>query len=283
MHNPLLKGVCVEYNQSMNINAKEYIDQLTACGEISFTAQKMRDAMGVTIKAVERTIYRLRKKGEIANVAKGYYLILTPEFRKLGCLPPDYFIHDLMQHWQKNYYVGLLSAALYFGAAHQQPQIFQVVTDQYRRAIRCGHVKIEFFTKKHISDIPTRQLKTHTGMMNVSTPEVTMMDLCTFLRRSGGLSHVATVLDELAESVNPKDLKPLLEKNNELTWIQRLGYLLEQLGRNELAEILYQHIKDQKTNIAPLVPYYSMRGTERNTKWRIAINAVMESDIHDTD
>lgn len=267
----------------MDINAKDYIDQLTARGEISFTTQKMHDGMGVTIKAVERAIYRLRKKGEIANVAKGYYLILTPEFRKLGCLPPDYFIDDLMRHWQQNYYVGLLSAALYFGAAHQQPQVFQVVTDQYRRAIRCGHVKIEFFTKKNISDTPTRQLKTHTGMMSVSTPEVTMMDLCVFLRRSGGLSHVATVLDELAESANPKDLKQLLEKNNELTWIQRLGYLLEQLGRNELAEIIYQYIKDQETNIVPLVPYYSMRGAERNTKWRIAINAVMESDVHDTD
>ena len=267
----------------MDIKAKDYIDQLTARGEISFTTQKMHDEMDITTKAVERNIYRLKRKGEIVAIAKGYYLILTPEFRKLGCLPPNYFIDDLMRHWQQNYYVGLLSAALYFGAAHQQPQIFQVIIDQYRRPIRCGHVKIEFITKKIILDTPTMQLKTHTGSMNVYAPESTMMDLCLFIRRSGGLSRVATVLDELAESVTPEALKNLLEKNSELTWAQRLGYLLEKLGHDNLSEVLYLHIKSQETNIVPLVPYYSMQAAERDKKWRVAINAVVESDIHDTD
>src|SRR3990167_537797 len=267
----------------MDIKAKDYIDQLTARGEISFTTQKMHDEMDITTKAVERAIYRLRKKGEIANIAKGYYLILTPEFRKLGCLPPDYFIDDLMQYWQQNYYVGLLSAALYFGAAHQQPQIFQVVIDQYRRGLTCGFVQIEFITKKNLSDIPVTQLKTHAGFMNVSAPETTIMDLCLFLRRSGGLSHVATILDELAESVEPSALKNLLEKNTETTWMQRLGYVLDQLDHQDLSNILYEHLKNQQTNIVALVPYYPMRGAERDAKWRIAINAVMESDVHDTD
>ncbi|HLB42164.1 MAG TPA: type IV toxin-antitoxin system AbiEi family antitoxin [Gammaproteobacteria bacterium] len=267
----------------MTIKAKEYIDTLAARGETSFTAQNMRDQMGATAKSVERALYRLKRKGEIASLAKGYYLILTPEFRKLGCLPPDYFIDDLMRHWKQNYYVGLLSAALYFGAAHQQPQIFQVVTDQYRRDLTCGGVKIEFITKKNIPDIPVTQLKTHAGFMNVSAPETTMMDLCLFLRRSGGLSHVATILDELAESVEPSALKNLLEKNTETTWMQRLGYVLDQLDHQDLSNILYEHLKNQQTNIVALVPYYPMRGAERDAKWRIAINAVMESDVHDTD
>ncbi len=242
----------------------------------------MHRDLGITTKAVERVIYRLKQKKEIVAVTKGYYLILTPEFRRLGCLPPDYFIDDLMQHLQQKYYVGLLSAALYFGAAHQQPQIFQVVTDRYRHAIHCGHVKILFVTKKTLSNIEVTQLKTKTGLMNISTPEVTMMDLCMFMRRSGGLSYVVTVLDELVESVDSKALKKMLEKNNELTWIQRLGYLLDHLGYNKLSAIVYQYIKNQKTNIVPLVPYYSKTGASRDAKWRVAINAIVESDIHDT-
>lgn len=267
----------------MNMHAKIYIDQLTAHGEISFTAQKMQKELGITMKAVERSIARLRQKKEIVSLVKGFYLILTPEFRKMGCLPPDYFIDELMQHWQQNYYVGLLSAALYFGAAHQQPQIFQVVTDQYHRSIRCGHVKIEFITKKIISDIPTQQLKTHTGLMTVSTPEATMMDICMFLKRSGGLGHVATVLDELAETASSAHLNDLLEKNKECTWKQRLGYLLEQLGWNELAEVLHTHVANKELNVVPLVPYYSAVGAKRDATWRVAINATIESDVHDTD
>lgn len=267
----------------METNAKTYIDQLTSRGEVSFTTQKMCAEMKSTPKAVERAIYRLRQKREVRAIAKGYYLILTPEFRQLGCLPPDYFIDDLMRHWQQKYYVGLLSAALYFGAAHQQPQIFQAITDKYRPTIYCGQVKIEFITKKTIVNIPITQLKTHTGMMNVSTPGATMMDLCFFLRRSGGLNHVVTVLDELAEAVKPIDLKNVLEINQELTWVQRLGYILEQLGHYSLSDILYHHIENQHTNIVPLVPYVSMSGKERNKKWRVAINAIIESDVHDTD
>jgi len=78
-------------------------------------------------KAALNALARLKKKKEIVSPSKGYYLILTPEFRKQGCLPADYFIDDLMQHWKKDYYVCLLTAALYYGAAHQQPQTFQVM------------------------------------------------------------------------------------------------------------------------------------------------------------
>ncbi len=65
--------------------------------------------------------------------------------------------------------------------------------------------------------------------------------------------------------------------------MQRLGYLLEYLGHNELAAVIYQHIKNKKTNIVPLVPHSSITRTQRNTKWRVAINAIVESDIDDTD
>ena len=37
-----------------------------------------------------------------------------------------------MEYWQSKYYVGLLTAAMYHGASHQQPQIFQVVIEKNR-------------------------------------------------------------------------------------------------------------------------------------------------------
>lgn len=265
------------------IKAQAYIDNLTANGIISFTAKEILKEMNLTSKAVERAISRLKQQKEIVSLTKGFYLILTPEFRSLGCLPPDYFIDNLMCHWKEDYYVGLLSAALYVGAAHQQPQVFQVVTTQYHPALHCGQVKIEFIKKKTFANARISQLKTHTGSMIVSTPETTMMDLVSFIRRSGGISHVATLLDELAESVEPSALKSLLEKNNERTWMQRLGYLLESLGHADLASIICQHLQNQKINIVPLVPYSPMAGLKRNRKWRIVINATVESDVYDSD
>ena len=200
----------------------------------------------------------------------------------MGCLPPDYFIDDLMLHWQQQYYVGLLTAALYFGAAHQQLQTFQVVVSKPRPAIHCGRVRIEFITKSDISKTPTQQLKTRTGYMTVATPEATVMDLIQFMNRCGGINYVVTVLEELAESVNPKMFKELLTKKHERSGLQRLGFLLEFLGHETTSELVYQSVANKDLRVVPLDPSISITGTKRNSKWQVALNSTIESDLDDT-
>ena len=46
---------------------REYIDQLTAQGEISFTKQRMQREMEMTERTAEKAIHALRKQGEIAS------------------------------------------------------------------------------------------------------------------------------------------------------------------------------------------------------------------------
>ena len=48
---------------------KQYLDQLTSQGEISFTKQKMQKEMQITAKAAERATYYLRKRREICSPA----------------------------------------------------------------------------------------------------------------------------------------------------------------------------------------------------------------------
>ena len=43
--------------------------------------------------------------------AHGFYVIVPPECRQLGCLPAGQFIPALMEQLGLGYYVGLLSAA----------------------------------------------------------------------------------------------------------------------------------------------------------------------------
>ena len=91
---------------------------------------------------------RLKQKGELAHPLSGFYVIVPAEYRILGCRPAEHFIHELMEFINAPYYVGLLSAAQYHGAAHHRPQQFQVITTQKRRPITCGRIKIVFMTKK---------------------------------------------------------------------------------------------------------------------------------------
>lgn len=280
---PFSRGFIQTIMMSMTTTkTQDYIDQLIAQGEISFTKQRMQSEMKMTARAAEKAIHALKERKRIASPARGYYLILTPEFRQLGCLPPDYFIDDLMQHWQQEYYIGLLTAALYFGAAHQQLQTFQVVVGKPRPAIHCGRVRIEFVTKSEMSRTPTQQLKTRTGYMTVATPEATIIDLIQFMNRCGGINHVATVLDELAESVDLKVLKELLTKKHERAGLQRLGFLLEFLGHEAISDVIYQCLTVKDLRVVPLAPEISATGAKRHAKWKIALNTTIESDLDDT-
>jgi predicted transcriptional regulator of viral defense system len=263
------------------MKAQLYFDHLASEGKFSFTKIQLQRQLKLTNNATDSLLSRLKHKKHISSPVKGYFLIIPPEFRNLDCLPPDFFINDLMHYLQTDYYVSLLSAALYHGAAHQQPQIFQVMIPTAHRDIKCGNVKIKFIKNQILNTTPVMQLKTRTGFFRVSTPEGTAKDLLNFISQSGGMGQIITVMDELAESLNRDKLKKLAMESHEPQWIQRLGYLLETLGYKELSEILYSTIEDKKLRIIPLVPNRNMTGVSRDKKWRIAVNTTIKSDLDD--
>ena len=94
---------------------------------------------------------RLSKKGKIVSIHKGFYLIISAPYANRGILPPALFMDSLMNFLKRPYYVGLLSAAALYGAAHQQPQEYFVVTDfpVLRPAHKKG-LKVNFISKKNI-------------------------------------------------------------------------------------------------------------------------------------
>ena len=78
------------------------------------------------------------------------------------------------------------------GAAHQQPMVFQVITDRPTRPARAGRVRIEFYMSRQVETAPVVEVQTETGSMRVSTPETTAYDLVRFAPAAGRLSNVAT-------------------------------------------------------------------------------------------
>ena len=259
----------------------EYLDNLTAHGEISFTLHDIQASIGISRNAAISAIKRLKKCNKIASPSRGYYLILTPPFRKKGCLPADFFIDDLMRHLSLDYYVGLLSAAMFFGAGHHQPQMMQIMIQTEKRDIQCGEVNLQFIRNSQLFKTPLTQIKTQTGYMNISTPEGTAKDMIRYMRQCGGINRIVTVIEELSESMEASALEKMAQQDKGQAWIRRLGYLLDLVKTDQLSTALY-HLIDTRSEFVPLVPYASMTGSPRNKKWRIAINTTIESDLDDT-
>ena len=184
--------------------ARQFLENLAASGRYHFDSADARAAFGPT--AAKFALQRLAKQGAIASPARGFYVIVPPEYRKLGCLPAEQFIPSLMKKLGLPYNAVLLTAAQYHGAAHQRPQEFQVFLEGRRRPIECGRVRVAFMIRKRLRDVPVQGLNTPRGILSVSTPEATALDLVGYEHRAGGLDQVATILSELSERLDPEKL-----------------------------------------------------------------------------
>lgn len=258
---------------------QELVNNLRAQGRYSFAISEAMHALGLKKGAVLNAIRRLAQQGLLVSPVRGFYLIVPPEYQAFGCLPADMFIADLMKYLDQPYYVGYLSAAQYYGAAHQKPQRFQIVTIKNHRPIRCGRVYIEFIANKKVGMMPTKSINTLAGTIKVATPEVLAADIVTSPHHAAGINNVATVLTELIESIDDKRLLDLAKINTELFWVQRLGYILEFLGLKRLSTLLEKILRHHKLHWLRLVSRAPYKVLARNNKWKIIVNTDVEADL----
>jgi predicted transcriptional regulator of viral defense system len=260
------------------MSVPRYLDDLQGRGIYCFSGAEAVQALGSGVLAIRAALRRLRHKGEIAMPFRGFYVIVPPEFRTLGCLPANHFIPSLMSHLGVPYYAGLLSAAEHYGAAHHRPQVFQVVVVQNRPGLICGGVRVEFIARKNAGAIPTQDFKTPRGYLKVSTPEATAFDLVGYPHHAGGLDHTATVLAELAESLDAQKLAAIADLSP-MAWSQRLGYLLDSIGEGRLAEGLAEHLQDKDPVPVPLSPSLPCKGVQQDRRWRVLVNETVEPEV----
>lgn len=257
---------------------RDYIANLAAAGRYSFASSDAREALGVSADATKLALNRLARQKMIASPARGFYVVVPPEYRALGCLPADQFIPALMQRRGQFYYAGLLSAAQYHGAAHHRPQEFQVMLAKARRPIRCGQVRVAFIVRKRLKDVPVQSFNTPRGTVLVSTPEATAVDLVGYHHHAGGLDQVATILSELAEQIDPQKLV-IAAQTAPVPWAQRLGYLLEHAGAAERAAALKDYVKNAVRETVPLLPGAKKEDARRDADWKLLINTEVEAEL----
>jgi hypothetical protein len=188
-----------------------------------------------------------------------------------------------MKYLSRPYYAGLLNAASFYGAAHQKPQVFSVITSlpTIRDTIK-KNTRITFISTR--KEIPQKWIKTFRGQNGdfyVSKPELTAVDLITFQKEIGGLNRACTVLYELMEVVKFGKLDKTFFDYVSTSTIQRLGYLLEnELEKPEQAGVLFLKAQthDCKFQKIPLKNNKPTNNCETNEKWKIIINEKIEID-----
>jgi predicted transcriptional regulator of viral defense system len=258
--------------------AAEFVDRLATGGRYHFTTEEAVRAVGSSLPAVQAALRRLKGDGVVADPYRGFHVIVPYQYRVFGCLPPEQFIPQLMEHWGIGYHVALLSAAAFFGAAHQSPQVFQVMVKTPRRPLKCGRNTVRFVARKELEQTPLDTIPTPRGPCLVSSREATALELVGYPDQCAGLSNVATLLVELGPELDGKKLLEALPVYP-IAWVQRLGYLLELLGEGPDLWPLADFVEKNASAIAPLVRAHDRSGFPRSARWKLMINAEVEPDL----
>ena len=263
---------------------KDWINDQQKRGQITFSFQEVIEHFSlISEQGVKNALNRLVRKTEIVPVLKGFYAIIPIGYALRGMIPPELYIDNLMKHLNRQYYISLLNAAVFYGAAHQQPQVFSVIISYppLRDTTKKGSRIVFVTTRKPIPQTWLKSFRTEYGDIQVSKPELTAVDLITFQKDIGGLNRACTVLSELAESINFEHLDKVYFDYVPTSTIQRLGYLLEnELEQSYLAEILYSKSQKfgRKFQKIPLKYSKPTEDCETNAKWKIIINESIEID-----
>jgi predicted transcriptional regulator of viral defense system len=270
----------VRTKQRSNTEARlgSIIDQLQESGRYWFTREDVADVHGGSEVAIRQAALRLQRQSRIVMPRRGFYVIVPLEYRSAGAPPPAWFIDALMAFQGRPYYVGLLSAAALHGAAHQQAQEFQVITDQALRPVASGRMQLRFFVKKSIAQTPTVGMKVETGTMQVSTPEATVFDLVRYPLAVGGLGNIVTVFADLAEKIDPERLVRVAAEEPEIAAIQRAGLLLESVGAGDAVRSLSEWLAERKPRTVALRADRNVTGAAKNQRWRVLVNERIQVD-----
>jgi predicted transcriptional regulator of viral defense system len=267
-----------------NYKIRDWIFELPQKGKITFSMDELNSQFPKHNKhTLSSAVGRLVEKGKIQSVWHGFYVVIPVEYELKGIVPPLIYIDQLMRYLQRDYYIGLLNAAVFYGAAHQQPQEFTIITDKknFRDKFKNG-IKINFVSKREISHSMIKKFTTKTGYVSVSNPELTAADLIVYQNEIGGLSRAGTVLNELAEEMSFDHISLDFFKLFPTTAIQRLGYILDiVLEYSDMAGTLLKKTKQSgiKFRYTSLKPEIQQDvDYERNETWKIIINEEIEID-----
>jgi predicted transcriptional regulator of viral defense system len=260
-------------------------DYLLSQGRPVVDLSEVAELTGLSLPSAVAALARLRQARQMFSPHPGLYLPVPPQYMGWGTLPAADFIDPLMTALGRRYYVGLLSAAELHGAAHQRPQVFQVLVDQIVTGRDFGRVELRFYARSKLTLVPTTARNTATGQLRLSTPAATGLDLARRPLDGGGLSNVATVLAELVGegALDAEDVRTAMATGAFPTSaLRRLGWLLEFVQADLDTELLYQVLRseyDRGARASVLLDASGPRRGQTNSRWGVVENAVVEPDL----
>lgn len=269
------------------VPVKRLRDHVVGHGISTMTLDDVVELTGLSRSAATEAMRRARAAGHFFVPAPGLYIPIPSEYSTWGVVPALDFIDQLMEHLERSYYVGLLSAAELHGAAHQRPQVFQVFADKPVADRDIERVRLRFYKRSDLAAVPVELKNSRTSQVPVATPEATAFDVVSRPQDSGALFNVATIIGELVQDEKLDAAKLVdLAPRYPLAVVRRLGWLLDRdaefVDIDALAEPLHEFVRSRAVEgrrAGDLLVAGGPRRGATNRRWGLVENADVEPDL----
>ena len=258
------------------LRPRQLPDHLLSRGVSSFTVGEAQVLLGASHPSTLRTLGRLHLAGQVFSPARGFYVVIPPEFRTWRVVPGELFIDAMMDASGRTYYVALLSAAAMHGASHQAPQVFQVMCAPPLADRDVERVRLRFFSGAHVADAPTVARNVSTGRVRIATKELTVIDLVDRPDAGAGLNNVATILHEIGD-LDGQALADLARRRGR-TLVRRVGWMVERFGSCESLDPL-RHAAELDRGEPVLLRAGAARRGAADPRWGVRVNTAVEQDL----
>ncbi|MDA8093564.1 MAG: hypothetical protein M0T84_06545 [Betaproteobacteria bacterium] len=253
--------------------AARFVDERLAEGRVFFSFAELLAKTGLSEIAAKHQLLRLGNKIARVTPRQQSFLIVPPEYRTFGAPPIEWWLDDYMRQLGHPYYLALLSAAALFGSSPQAVQETQVMTDASRRDIVLGRIRVRFFMKSGIGRTLVAQAPSAYAPLTVSTVESTIVDLIRYAPQLGGIERMAETIAPMIARAKPGAFRRVLDAEQEVATVQRLGFVLEAIGAAKLVEVAWKWLP---ARLPPTVLSAQGGGREAapmHPKWHVVNNS----------
>lgn len=254
----------------------QLIEALEAEGRRTFTIEDTMKRLDAGRKNTLAILGSLKRAKRIVSLTNGLYALWHPSERRWGIHPLP-LLDDLMKYRRCPYYVGLLSAADYYGAAHHKPQVLQVIIPKQIKFRKARELGISFHIFNRFPSEGLASVKTQGEKTIFSSPEHTALDLFYFESACGGFKNICLVIRDLIPKIKSEALEKTINQYPYTSSIQKLGYMLEHLKSEQLLNVLSNWTTHKKLSNIALSARLPKMG-KVHPLWHIIENAPIEEE-----
>ena len=250
-----------------NLSRQEYalMSELALQGRKIITPAEAVTILSTPRENAHRILSRLHKKGWLARIERGRYLVVPMEGQAGWAEHEFVYASQLVVP----YYISYRSALAHWGLTEQLPRVVFIATTRRKRDLEFQGVRFRFVT------IHLRKFFGYTEVMldatpvQVATPEKAIVDCLDQERHSGGVPEVAKALIEAGERLDVARLTDQALRMGSNVLVRRLGYLLDLVDGGQTKALAQQVGTAGYAYLSRLFP---QRKLARSTRWRLIIN-----------